>query len=187
VPLRHPVATGESHVLPLGRLVAGHGVRGLARVKPFNPGSPALQEASEAFLSRTGSTERHRLRVRECRPHGGLFLLRFEGIDSLNDLEPWIGSLVEVDAASLPELAESEIYHHEAIGLAVRTSAGEHLGTVAEVMALPGNDVWVVHGEPADDGKPREWLIPVVAPIVTRIDLRERVAVVEPIPGLLDG
>lgn len=175
-------------MIPLGKIVAGHGVRGLARVKPFNPGSIALEQCREAWLATPGNAARTAIRVSECRPHGGVFLLRFEGIESLDDLEPWIGSLIEIEAAALPELAEDELYHHEVIGIEVQTLDGSAVGRIVEVMALPGNDVWVVRSAArSPDGTEQEWLIPAVAPIVQRVDLRGGVAVIDPIPGLLEG
>lgn len=178
----------EARVVALGKLVAGHGVRGLARVKPFNPDSPTLRSCAAAWLHRPADGHRERLGIRECRPHHRVFLIAFEGIDSLDALEPWIGSLIEVESQTLPALAQDELYHHEAVGLTVRTTGGELVGTVAEVMALPANDVWVVRcAAPAGGASEREVLIPVVSAIVTRIDLAERVAVVDPIPGLLES
>lgn len=186
---RDPLDAPGGDSLPLGRLVAGHGVRGMARVKPFNPGSPTLRTSSEVWVADRSASTRRRMRVRECRPHQGLFLIRFEGIDSLDDLEPWIGGQIEVDRHVLPAPEEGEVYHHEVVGIEVRTTGGEPIGVVVEVMALPANDVWVVRdpaGAGADGKAAREWLIPAVAPIVTRIDLRERFALIDPIPGLLD-
>lgn len=175
-------------MIPLGKIVAGHGVRGLARVKPFNPGSTALEERRDVWLALPGDAERRAVHVIECRPHRGLFLLRFEGIESLDDLEPWIGGALEIEAAALPELAADELYHHEAIGIEVQTLDGSAIGRIVEVMALPANDVWVVRGAGRSPGEAEhEWLIPAVAPIVQRIDLRGGVAVIDPIPGLLEG
>jgi 16S rRNA processing protein RimM len=122
--------------------------------------------------------------------HRGLFLLGFEGISSLDELLPWIGSSVEVEIDQLPATAPGEFYQFEAIGLEVRTVGGEVIGVVHEVLTMPANDLWVVRptapdGAPA--GAPREHLIPVVAPIVLEVDLARRVAVIDPPPGLLDG
>ena len=177
----------EARIVPLGKLVAGHGVRGLARVKPFNPRSPALEGCDSVWLSRPADGTRDRRRITQCRPHKGVFLMAFEGLDSLDALLPWIGSLVETEEHALPAPGEGELYHFEAVGLEVETTGGDPVGTVVEVMALPANDVWVVHA-PARDGQPRrEILIPAVAPIVIRIDLAGRRAVIDPIPGLLDA
>jgi 16S rRNA processing protein RimM len=92
-----------------------------------------------------------------------------------------------VDAESLPAAGEEEIYHFEALGLEVRTTAGEVVGEVVEVMPLAANDVWVVRRPARSAGRASEVLIPVVGSVVTEIDLPRRVAVIDPLPGLLDG
>jgi 16S rRNA processing protein RimM len=170
----------------VGRLVAGHGVRGLARVKPFNPTSPTLSTCERIWLAHAPSGRRASFRIRENRRHKGHFLLAFEGIDSLNDLEPWIGSSVEADAEHVPPPGDGEIYHFEAVGLEIRTVAGEVLGRVADVMSLPAQDVWVVHRPASDGERPLEVLLPAAQPIVVEVDLAGRFAVVDPPPGLID-
>lgn len=154
-------------------------------MKPFNPTSPTLTTCDRVWLAHAASGRRASFRIRENRRHKGLFLLAFDGIDSLNDLEPWIGSTVEADAASVPTPAESEVYHYEVVGLEVRTRDGEVLGEIVDVMDLPAQDVWVVHG-PAPGGGRREILLPAADPIVLEVDLTRRVAVVAPPPGLIE-
>lgn len=165
--------------------MTGHGVRGLARVKPFNPTSPTLARCEAVWLVHEASGRRERFQVRESRRHKGHFLLGFHGIDSLNALEPWIGSTVEADAESLPSLEASELYHFEAVGLEVRTVAGEVLGSVVRVMPLPAQDVWVIHG-PGQNGRTREVLLPLAENVVREIDLTTRTALVDPPPGLIE-
>lgn len=164
----------------MGKLVAGHGVRGLGRVKPFHAGSPALTSASHLWL-RHPDGRRERFPVVERRQHKQMFLVRFAGIDTLDDLETWIGSLVEVERSALPATTTEEFYAFEAVGLAVATLAGEPLGEVVETLALPANDVWVVA---RPDG--RELLIPVIPEVVREVDLGSRRATIEPMPGLLE-
>jgi len=177
--------TADGEIVPLGKVVAGHGVRGLARVKPFNPRSSALASADRVFLV-DASGRRARFAIVECRPHKGMYLVGFEGLDSLDALLPWIGSSLEIPVAELPPPGEGEIYHHEAIGLEVRTPDGHRVGTVAAVETMPGNDCWVVRTDPDAEGRVRDCLVPAVAPILSRVDLRERVAVIDPPEGLLD-
>jgi 16S rRNA processing protein RimM len=155
-------------------------------VKPFNPTSPTLTTCDRIWLVHERSGRRASFRIRENRRHKGHFLLAFEGIDSLTALEPWIGSSVEVDAALVPVAGAGEVYHFEVVGLEVRTVTGETLGTVSEVLDMPAQDVWVIHGSFGGDGKPREILLPAVEPVVREIDLAARIAIVDPPAGLLD-
>jgi len=171
----------------VGRLVAGHGVRGLARVKPFNPTSPTLTTCDRLWLAHAASGRRESFRIVENRRHKGNFLLGLEGIDSLNALEPWFGSTVEADADRVPAPAANEVYHFEIIGLEVRTVAGEVLGRVVDVMALPAQDVWVVNGPGPDGRGMREILLPAVEPVLVEVDLARRTALVDPPAGLVEA
>ena len=171
-------------MLPVGSLVAGHGVRGLARVKPFNPDSPALAGCSEVWLKRRGEDQLTRFEVTQVRPYKRLFLMGLRGIDSLTDLEPWFRSEVLLEMSAVPEPEEGEVYHFEVMGLTVKTVDGEAVGKIVDVMALPANDVWVL--ESIGDGPLREILIPVAPQIVKEIDLAARFAVIDPPLGLLD-
>lgn len=163
-------------------LVAGHGVRGLGRVKPYNPDSPALASCEAVWLQRRRDDRPTRFTVRHRQPHKRMFLLGFEGIDDLTTLEAWLPSEVSIEMSTVPR-RDDELYHFEAIGLEVRTTDDAVVGTVTEVMPLPGNDVWVIAAQ--DDPK-REILVPVVDAIVHEIDLRSRTAVIDPPAGLLE-
>ncbi len=177
--------------LALGRVLGGHGVRGLARVKSFNADSPVLLEASEVDLVSPGGA-RQSFRVLRRQPHRDQVLLGFAGIDSLDALEPWLGATVEIAASELPPAGEGQLYHFEAIGLRVETTTGNVIGTVVEVLTLPAHDVWRVRradttpAEHADEARADDVLIPLVGAIVREIDLRQGHAIIDPPAGLLD-
>ena len=159
-------------------------MRGLARVKPFNPDSPALRDCEAVWLKRRADEHATRFEVTQSQKHKQVFLVGLAGIQSLNDLEPWMKSEVSIESATVPDAGEGELYHFEAIGLMVRTTDGEVVGKVVEVMPLPSNDLWVV--ESSGGGSAREVLIPVVGAIVKEIDLTEGFAVIDPPAGLLE-
>jgi 16S rRNA processing protein RimM len=76
-------------------------------------------------------------------------------------------------------LEEGEFYLYQAIGLAVYTDEGEHLGQIAEIIETGANDVYVVHG-------PRgEVLLPDIEECVLEIDLDAKKMTVHLIDGLL--
>lgn len=171
-------------MLSVGTLVAGHGVRGLARVKPHNPDSPALAGCTAVWLKPRTADRATRFDVKRVQAYKKLFLVGLDGIDSLNDLEPWFRSEVSVEMSTVPEAEGGEFYHFEVIGLTVKTVDGEAVGKIIEVLAHPGNDLWVL--ESVGAGPLREILIPVVGEIVKEVDLAEGFAVIDPPLGLLD-
>ena len=117
--------------------------------------------------------------VRTSRRHKRVFLVDLEGIDNLDELTPWIGSEVQVPASALPKVGDESHYHWEVIGLEVHTRAGDFVGRIEEILALPANDLWVVR-----DGD-RESLVPVVDEIVCEVDLLRGIATIDPPAGLI--
>ncbi len=71
------------------------------------------------------------------------------------------------------------LFIHEVVGMAVRTSAGEALGTVTEVIRTGANDVYVVRG-------PRgEILVPAIRACVRRIERTRRRITIDPLDGMI--
>ena len=151
----------------------------MARVNPYNPDSPALLAGENLILVPKGRGSERSFQVRERRKHKRLVLVTLEGIDSLTELEPWIGSEVQIPAETLPAGGADGLYHWEAIGPEVRTTEGLVVGRIDEVIALPANDLWVVRAGG------RETLVPVVDAIVTEVDLVAGTATINPPAGLI--
>jgi 16S rRNA processing protein RimM len=113
---------------------------------------------------------------------GGRLVLRFAGFDDRTAAESLrnILLIVETDPEEEPDDPD-EYYDHQLVGLRVVTVDGHEVGTVAEMLHLPTQDVFAVK---RPDG--REVLIPFVEEIVPEVDLRERAVLVDPPPGLLE-
>lgn len=164
-------------LIRLGRIVRPHSRFGEIRLLPDNPESTALREKVILFLRRAGQEDRRI--VAAVRRHKGFFLVKFEGVDSLSAAEELVGAEVYIEADALPPLGQGEYYHHQLVGMGVRTVAGDWIGEVAEVLPSPAADVLVIrHGK-------QEHLVPMVEVFVKEIKLDRREIVIEPIPGLL--
>src|SRR6266850_333958 len=187
MPQRHaPTARSSSRsskrsdaAIAVGEIVGAHALKGMVRVRAYQPPVPSLR-AGRAIVLEHGGMERE-ARVCSAAPHGrGLVLVQLEGIAGRDAAEALVGARVLVHAVDLPPAAEGEFYYHEITGFSVETTAGEPLGTVAETFTTGLNDVWVVRG-----GR-REYLIPVIADVVRLFDRDAARIVIEPMPGLLD-
>lgn len=107
------------------------------------------------------------------------------GLESINDrdqAEALIGSSLFIDKARLPKLEEDTYYWFELVGLSVYDTAGSLLGLLDEVIATPGNDVYVIKG--IKDGRSLEILLPAIGHVVLDIDLERRTMIVDPPAGL---
>lgn len=146
---------------------------------PYAPPCLTLQKGITVSLQgKTG--EVRSLIVEGVRPQPPFFLLRLQGITSLEQAQTLRDSVLAVEAHLLPPLAEGEFYYYQVVGLPVFTSSGECLGSITQVFFSGGHDVWVVQqGE-------KEYMIPVTEEIVRSIDMPGRRIVIEPLEGLLD-
>ena len=106
----------------------------------------------------------------------------FAGITDRTAAGELTGSWLSVDSSQLPETQDpDEFRDHELIGLSVRTSGGNPVGVVSDVLHY-GQDLLVVRRQ----DEPGETLIPFVKAIVPEVDLPAGVVVIDPPPGLLD-
>jgi len=74
-----------------------------------------------------------------------------------------------------------EYFDHQLRGLRVRTTTGDVIGEIGDVVHLPGQDLLAV-------ARPerRELLVPFVAEFVPDIDVESGWVTIDPPPGLLD-
>ena len=84
----------------------------------------------------------------------------------------------ERDQSTQP--TEEQFYHSQIIGLTVKTTTGELVGTVTDILSGKSNDNYVV------EGKRGEVLIPAIEDVIREIDLEAGVITIEAIEGLLE-
>jgi 16S rRNA processing protein RimM len=150
-------------LVTIGRIVAPHGLRGEVRVRLETDFPHRFEGLREAWLVHGETTAP--MIITGQRPHRGGVLLVIEGVTDVDAAERLRGAAIAVGRDAVMPLGPDEFYVFEVIGLRVRTADGRILGTVAEVVRAPGNDVYLVRG---DDG---EMLIPALRTVVRRVDL----------------
>jgi 16S rRNA processing protein RimM len=164
----------------VGRVGRAHGIRGEVRVESRTD-SADLRFAAGAVLRPDGS-DRDVLTVRTMRVHRGALLVRFAEVDDRSAAETLQGVSLYADVPDdeRPDDAE-EYFDRQLVGLQARTPEGGTIGSVVDVLHLPGQEVLVV-GKP--DGA--EALIPFVRDLVPSVDLDSAVVVIDDQPGLLE-
>ncbi|MEH7110470.1 ribosome maturation factor RimM [Bacillus sp. JJ1764] len=165
----------------VGKIVNTHGVKGEVRVvsKTDFP-EERYKPGNTLFLFLPTSETPVELTVKSHRTHKNFNLLVFEGYENINLVEAFRDGILKVPESQLVELEENEFYFHEIIGCLVATTSGEELGKVTEILTPGANDVWVIKGK---NGK--EILIPYIDEVVKKVDVREKVILIEPMEGLL--
>ena len=164
----------------VGRIGRAQGIRGEVTVEVrtdapeerFSPGAVLVLEPEH------GPAEQ--LRVAGARWQGNRRVLRIAGVSDRDGAERLRGGLLEADV-DVTASTEDEYHDVALVGLAVRDPAGEAVGTIAEVLHLPGQDVLAV-----DRPGSVELLVPFVHQIVTEVDVAGGFVVVDLPDGLAD-
>lgn len=164
--------------LVVGRIGRAHGVRGDLFVE-VRTDEPELRFAQGVTLKTSNDQS---LTVATSKWHSGRLVVHFVGYDDRTRAETLRGlSLsIEVDPLVLPS-QDDEYYDHQLIGLQVVLQTGQTVGTVVEVVHLPGQDLLAVR-------RPElaEVLIPFVKQIVPNVDIANGSLTITPPPGLLN-
>ncbi len=128
--------------------------------------------------------QRRELELEEFWPHKGQMVLKFAGIDSINDAEELLGLELQIPREERAELEAGAIYISELVGckvLAVENGGERTVGTLEEVNFGAGEAPLLV----VKDGK-KEYLIPFVERFTRSIDLAGRRIVMELPEGMLE-
>lgn len=165
-------------LVPLGEIVATHGLDGWLKLNPFNPESAAFDSIREITLDRNGARSTHELE--SSNHHGRQILVKLKGVDRTEDAQKWVPSILFVDADALGALAPGQYYHHEVVGLEVYDLRGEHIGVITRTWSTAGGELYVVQGET------KEFLIPAVKEIIEKVDFAAGRVIINPPEGLLD-
>ena len=170
--------------LTVGRVVKAHGISGEVVVE-IRTDDPAARFASgntlHAKQARSGAESSYV--VESAREHGGRLLVRLAGVHDRDAADGLRGTLFVVDSAELPPIDEPDTYYdHQLEGLRVRTTTGQEIGVVAEVLHTAAGELLAVRR--SDDDK--EVLVPFVSAIVTSVSLDDGSVEVDPPEGLLD-
>ena len=173
-------AKSFADMVTIGRIVRPQGRKGEVVVEPLSDRPDRFPSLRQAFVAGDSGAARP-VQVRDAWPHKGRFVLKLEGVDSIDDAERYRGLDLRIPEEDLSALPEGSYYHHQLRDLRVEDAGGREVGRVADVMKTGGEaDVLVVRGANG------ETLIPLVDAFVREVDLPGgRVVVL--VPELVDA
>ena len=157
------------NLLETGEIVSTHGIQGEVKILPWADGPEFLLEFDNIYVNGKSYA------VESGRVHKTCALLKLEGLDTIEAVTPLIQQVVKVDRDEV-ELEEGYHFIADLVGLKVLAD-GEEIGTLKEVLSLPGNDVYVVKGKHA-------YMIPVVKEFVEEPDFDAGTVTVHLIEGM---
>lgn len=163
----------------IGIITSTHGVRGEVKVYPTTDDVKRFKRLKEVILD-TGK-EKINLEVEGVKFFKQMVILKFKGIDTLNDVEQYRQKSIYVTRANAVRLSKDEYFVADLIGLNVIDEENNDLGTLVDVLSTGANDVYVIN---LPDG--RELLLPAIKQCILDVDINNNKIQVHVLDGLLE-
>ena len=161
--------------ITIGKILASWGNEGKLKVGIATDFPQRFAPSSKVYINRQPMV------IDNTEWHKGKAIIKFSGIDSIENAQKLRGQLIEIHHTQLHPLPEGQYYHFQLIGLEVWTTQGGLLGSITEILSAPSNDTYIVSGAEG------ETLIPAIEDVIKSIDLTEGCLVIELIEGLLSS
>jgi 16S rRNA processing protein RimM len=164
--------------LRVGVITSTHGIRGEVKVFPTTDDVNRFKALKQVKLD-TGK-EYLDLEIEGVKFFKQYAILKFKGIDNINDIEKYKGKDLLVTRDNAVKLEEDEYFIYDILGSKVISDDGNELGELAEVLTTTANDVYVVKTK---EGK--EILIPSIRECILDVNVENKEIKVHLLPGLL--
>ena len=164
--------------LQVGVISSTHGVRGEVKVFPTTDDVTRFRQLKKVYLD-TGR-EMLPLEIQNVKFFKQFAILKFKGIDNINDIEKYRGKSLRIDREDAVDLDEDEYFIADMIGMKVYTEDGSEFGTLKDVMETGANDVYII-----DSLEHGEVLIPAIRECILDVDMDEERMTIHLMEGLV--
>ena len=163
--------------LQVGVISSTHGIRGEVKVFPTTDDAARFKKLKKVLLD-TGK-EQLELEVQSVKFFRQFVIVKFKGIDNINDIEMYKGKSLLVPREDAVALGKDEYYIADLIGMEVFTEEGR-LGVLKDVMETGANEVYII-----DSDRHGEVLIPAIKQCILDVDIEGRKMKIHLMDGLI--
>ena len=164
--------------LEIGQIVNTFGIKGMVKVKPFTDDIRRFDELKTVYVEKNSTKTEYE--IEEVKYHKDMVLIKFKGIDKVEQAEMLRNSYLTVSRDSVEKLEEGRYYIVDLLGLEVYTDEQVLLGTLEDIFNTGSNDIYVVK-----DKKGKQILLPAIQDVIKQIDIENKKIIVHLLPGLV--
>ena len=162
----------------VGQIVNTFGVKGFVKVNPFTDDAERFEELKTVYICKKDGMQK--VEIQEVKYHKNMVLIKFKGIDKVEQAELLRNSFLLISRYSVDELEEGRYYIVDLIGINVYTDEQVLLGTLDDIFNTGSNDIYVVKSK---EGK--QILLPAIGDVIKNIDIENKKMTVHLLPGLI--
>ena len=162
----------------IGQIVNTFGIKGFVKVMPFTDDITRFEQLEHVLVVKGG--RKTEMTIEEVKYHKNMVLLKFKGIEDMNQAENIKGLYLQIHRKDAIPLPEDTYFIADLIGLEVYTEEGKLLGKVDDIYSTKANDVYVVKDELG-----KQILLPGIGEVIKDIDLEKEMITVHLLEGLV--
>lgn len=167
-------------LISVGKILNFHGIKGEVKVGYTKGKEQLIESLEKVFVTKNGIQKEYT--VKSVRFHKQFALIKFEEINSINDVEEIKGFEIKIPKEQAEsELTEDEFFVSDLIGAEVFNVDGEKIGEIKDVGTNGANEILEI-----TDSNNQNHLVPFVKELVPVVDLNKHQIVVKDIEGLIE-
>ena len=163
--------------LQVGAITSTHGIRGEVKVFPTTDDPERFKKLKKVILDM--GKRQIEMEIQSVRFFKQFVIVKFKGIDNINDVEQYKGGALFVNREDAVRLEENEYYIADLIGMDVFTQEG-HFGVVKDVMETGANEVYII-----DSDAHGEVLVPAIRQCIEEVDVENGKMQIRLLEGLI--
>jgi 16S rRNA processing protein RimM len=162
-------------LIRIGKIVNTQGLKGDVRIYPDTDDVKRFEVLEKLFVE----GEDEPLYINRVWYKKNLVIVKFHGLDHINDVEKYKNKLVYTEKLSQEALEEDRYYVEDLIGMIVIDEHKGEIGVLKDIIKNPAHDLYLVK-TPTED-----ILIPAVEAFILDVDLESRIIKTSLIEGFL--
>ena len=164
--------------LEVGQIVNTFGIKGFVKVYPYVNDISRFDDLKTVYVKL--KKQESKLEIEEVKYQKNMVLIKFKGIETVEQAELLRNSYIEIDRSQAIPLEKDEYFIADLLGLDVYLDTGEKLGILDDIYNTGGSDIYVVKNELG-----KQFLLPYIDDVVKNIDLENGKITVHIIDGLI--
>ena len=164
--------------LEIGQIVNTFGIKGFVKVNPWVNDVTRFDDLKKVYIKIRKSLKE--LEIEEVKYHKNQVLLKFKGVETVEQAEMLRNSILEIDRKDAIPLEEGEYFIADLLESEVYTDEGEKLGILEDIFNTGSNDIYVVKNELG-----KSILLPRIKDVFKDIDVENKKIIVHLIEGLI--
>ena len=164
--------------LEIGQIVNTFGIKGFVKVNPWVNDVTRFDDLKKVYIKIR--KELKELEIEEVKYHKNQVLLKFKGVETVEQAEMLRNAILEIDRKDAIPLEEGEYFIADLLESEVYTDEGEKLGILEDIFNTGSNDIYVVKNELG-----KSILLPRIKDVFKEIDVENKKIIVHLIEGLI--